>query len=199
MAVRAIVVLTVGAAMMSQTPADIPPNRPKAAAITRREWIQIPVDTFFLAEMEAARREPPKEADRVILIQRATQAILGRAATADEVKAFVESPTKRIYEKTLDRLLEAPESDLRLASLRALVRKDRPASARDVVRGLWRLMTGTALENTAALEWYAAELLDPTLVNCCELDKPLPQAWDVKPLAKAIAVSAMFRCLPAER
>jgi hypothetical protein len=58
-------------------------------------------------------------------------------------------------------------------------------------------MTGTPLENGPALEWFAAELLDPTLVNCCELDRPFPQAWDVKPLAKAIAVSAMFRCLPS--
>jgi hypothetical protein len=119
MAVRAIVVLMLGAAMMNQMPADPPPIRPKAAAITQREWIQIPVDTFFLAEMEAAGREPPKEAERAILIQRATQAILGRAATAEEVKTFVESPTKRIYEKTLDRLLESPESDLRFAPIRA--------------------------------------------------------------------------------
>lgn len=175
------------------------PVRPKTPAITHRDWIEIPLDTFFLHRLEVSGKEPPPRLPREAELQRLTQSLVGRNATSAELAAFVKSRDKRAYEKEIDRLLNAPEFEPRFVAVKKLLRKDDPASARRAANECWRIIVGELLvanEGTGphdALEWLACEVIDPTLVNCCELDR-IPEAWDVKHLARAIVVSAAYRC-----
>ena len=67
------------------------------------------------------------------------------------------------------------------------------AMARDAVDRYWRMLFGVGLESTELRDWLSSELREPSLINCCRLDEPLPHAWDVKHLLKAIATSATYR------
>jgi hypothetical protein len=172
------------------------PVRPRPPAIKNRDWIQIPFDTFVLHGWESTGKEAPAEADRTALLQKLTLGIAGRPATGAEIDKFMKARTKRAYEKEVDRLLDLPGFEERFAAMAQKIRKDDPRSAREVAAACWRRLNGRSLENAAALEWLACELIDPTLVNCCELDRPLPDSWEVKHLVRAIVVSATYRCEP---
>ncbi len=169
------------------------PVRPKLPAVKDREWIQIPLDAFVLHRLEAAGLKPAPETSREELLRRLTRTLVGRTATAAEIEAFVASKHKRAYEKEVDRLLESPGFNARFADVIRLMQKDEPHSARAAANRCWRTFFGRPLEHADALEWLACELLDPSLVNCCDVDRPIPEAWDVKCLARAIAVSAIYR------
>ena len=169
------------------------PVRPKPPAIKDRDWIQIPLDAFVLHQLEAAGLKPAPEATREELLRRLTLALAGRSATAAEIDAFVASKTKRAYEKEVDRLLESQGFNDRFGDAIRLLNKNDPRTARAVANRCWQTFFGRRLDNAEALEWLACELLDPTLVNCCDVDRPIPEAWSVKHLARAIVVSAIYR------
>lgn len=182
-----------------QTFAQSPPERPKPPAVKNRDWIRIPLDAFVLHRLEAEGREPAPVAGREELLRRLTPVLAGRDATKQEIDAFVASRDKRAYEKEVDRLLESPGFAERFAEVARLKKKDHPSTARAAANLAWRKFFGRPLVSDDgsghpdALEWLACELLDPTLINCCDLDRPLPEAWDIKHLAKAIVVSAVYR------
>lgn len=174
-------------------PAPAQSERPKPPGVKNRQWIQIPLDAFFLAKLESAEIPPNVEASKVELIERATRRLANRSATKEEQAAFVASKDKRAYEKLVDRLIETPEFRQHFLAVSRVVKKGDRDSARAAATRTWALMFGQPLgDHPEALQWLAWELADPTLANCCDLDN-LPEPWQVKHLARAIAISAVFR------
>ena len=95
----------------------------------------------------------------------------------------------------------------RLGFARWLTDKSNPLTARVAVNRHWQMLFGGGLVKTVEdfgaqgdwpshpelLDWLASEFMEPSLINCCRIDEPLPQSWDVKHLLKAIVTSAAYR------
>jgi hypothetical protein len=178
--------------MMAQAPV-----RPPVPMVNDRAWIQIPLDVYILARYEKEGIRPPTEPAKQVQLRRLMKALTGQEPTDAEVKAFIETRDKRAYEKEMERLLALPVVAERFQDIAGLMNKEDPATARLAANEAWRKLTGRKLSGKAhghpdALEWLAAEIINPTLVNCCDLDN-VPQAWDVKHLLRAIVSSAAFR------
>lgn len=183
--------------LISAAPVSAQSARPKPPVIKDRTWIQIPLDAFFLAKLETEGVAPAPEATRVELIERVTRRLIGTAPTKDDVAAFTASKDKRAYEKLVDRLVQTREFAKRFRNIGDILKKDDrdggSSTAKEAASRAWLLIFGQPLaDHPAALEWLAAEIAEPTVVNCCDLDN-LPEAWDVRHLARVIAISAVFR------
>ncbi len=86
-------------------------NKPKAAAVPavlNQKWVRSPVDAFILNGLEAKGLHPAPEADRRVLIRRATYDLTGLPPTAEEIDQFVADGAPNAYEKVVDRLLASP-------------------------------------------------------------------------------------------
>ena len=77
-------------------------------SIKNEEWIRYPIDQFILAELQANGLTASREADRRILIRRATLDLIGLLPTADEVAEFIGDPAADALERLVDRLLASP-------------------------------------------------------------------------------------------
>lgn len=88
--------------------AFIAPLRPPLPAVKDAGWVRNPIDRFILAKLEANRLPPAPEADRRMLIRRATLDLTGLPPTPAEVDAFVKDRSTNAYEKVVDRLLASP-------------------------------------------------------------------------------------------
>lgn len=67
-----------------------------------------PVDAFIAARRNAAGLTPALEADRSVLLRRATFDLTGLPPTPDDLRAFVADPSPDAYERAVDRLLASP-------------------------------------------------------------------------------------------
>ncbi|MCH8048052.1 MAG: PSD1 domain-containing protein [Planctomycetes bacterium] len=86
----------------------VPPVRPKLPAVNDKSWPKSPLDYFVLARLEAAGLKPSAEADRYMLIRRASLDLRGLPPTLEEIDAFVKDKSPRAYERLVDRLLASP-------------------------------------------------------------------------------------------
>jgi hypothetical protein len=84
-----------------------PLKRPDLPA-TRTPWGHNPIDRFILAKLEEHKLTPTAEAERRVLIRRATFDLIGLPPTPEEIEAFVHDTDPRAYEKVVDRLLASP-------------------------------------------------------------------------------------------
>jgi len=86
--------------------------RPLAAPATPRVendgWSRNVVDRFVLEKLQAADLTPHNDADRRVLIRRATFDLLGLPPTPAEIEEFVSDPQPDAYERLIDRLLASP-------------------------------------------------------------------------------------------
>jgi hypothetical protein len=71
-------------------------------------WIQSPVDTFVLKELERRELTPTHPADKRTLIRRATFDLIGLPPTPEEVDAFVQDDSPDAFSSLVDRLLASP-------------------------------------------------------------------------------------------
>ena len=76
-----------------------PVERPAIPAVENTKWVRTPIDAFVLANLEAVKLAPSKEADRATFIRRATLDIWGLLPTPEEVHAFEKDRSKDAYEK----------------------------------------------------------------------------------------------------
>lgn len=169
-----------------------PPARPTPPKVVDRDWIQIPFDCFILHEIESARRSPRSEPAPEELQRRLTLALAGRLPTEGEQDAFRKATSKRAYEREVGRLLELPAVQARFADLATAVAAKDVDEVRAGVRRTYRRLLGRPLESSPALDWLTAEVMSPSLVNCCDLS--VPAAGDIRHLVHTIVVSAAFRC-----
>ena len=86
----------------------IRPTVPVLADPVQRAWARNPVDAFILARLAREGLRPAPEADRRVLIRRATFDLTGLPPTPGEVEAFVADPAADAYERLVERLLASP-------------------------------------------------------------------------------------------
>jgi hypothetical protein len=85
-----------------------PPVRPAAPAVRDATRIRNPIDRFIVARLESRGLGLSPEADRPVLLRRATYDLLGLPPTPEDVREFLADPDERAYERLIDRLLASP-------------------------------------------------------------------------------------------
>lgn len=103
----------VGKAEMRVTESDrdhwaFRPLRPAKPPANGQESARSPVDRFILAALREKGLGHAPEADRRVLIRRATFDLTGLPPTPEEVEAFAADPNTDAYETLVDRLLASP-------------------------------------------------------------------------------------------
>ena len=85
-----------------------PPVRGDIPQVHQQEWPRTVVDSYVLANLEAADLRPAPEADRRTLIRRLYFDLIGLPPTPAAVRAFIADDDPLAYEKIVDELLESP-------------------------------------------------------------------------------------------
>lgn len=88
-----------------QSPHDQPPKVPD---VQDNSWPRNEIDRFILARLESMEITPAPQADRRVLIRRATFDLTGLPPTADEVDRFLRDASPDAYDRLIDRLLASP-------------------------------------------------------------------------------------------
>lgn len=94
----------------------VAPERPALPAVKDSRWPRNELDRFVLARMESEGLKPAPEADKSVLIRRATMDLTGLPPTIEEVDGFLSDKSPDAYEKLVDRLLAAPQYGERMAA-----------------------------------------------------------------------------------
>ena len=76
--------------------------------IRGRNTEAVSLDTFVFSGLEEQGLKPAKEADRRVLIRRATFDLIGLPPTIAEVESFVNDPSDDAFEQVIERLLASP-------------------------------------------------------------------------------------------
>ena len=71
-------------------------------------WARNPIDRFVFSRLASARLKPAPEADRGVLIRRATFDLIGLPPTPEKVAGFLTDQSSGAYEELVDRLLASP-------------------------------------------------------------------------------------------
>lgn len=85
-----------------------PPVRPELPTVENTAWAQTPIDYFILARLEKAGLPPSSQANKRILIRRATFDLTGLPPTPTEIAAFLADDRPDAYSNLIDRLLSSP-------------------------------------------------------------------------------------------
>ena len=87
-----------------------PVTDPPVPTVRDAKWPHNDMDRFIRAAQEAKGLDPVVDAERRILIRRATFDLIGLPPTPDEVTAFISDAanTRTAFAKVVDRLLESP-------------------------------------------------------------------------------------------
>ncbi|MGB0766358.1 MAG: DUF1553 domain-containing protein [Phycisphaeraceae bacterium] len=91
------------------------PDRVDPPEVENETWVRDPIDRFILARLEAAGREPSREATRERWLRRVSFDLTGLPPTAEERRAFLGDTGDDAYEKVVDRLLASPHFGERMA------------------------------------------------------------------------------------
>jgi uncharacterized protein DUF1549/uncharacterized protein DUF1553/cytochrome c len=84
------------------------PVRPAIPSVANELWARGPLDRFVLARLDAEKLFPSPEADRSMLLRRATLDLTGIPAQRDELREFLNDARPDAYERLIDRLLASP-------------------------------------------------------------------------------------------
>jgi hypothetical protein len=95
--------------------AFIPPRSGSPPRVGKASWARNSIDTFILAQIEAAGSQPSEQADRSTLVRRLSLDLVGLPPTPAEVHAFLEDRSPNAYERLVDRLLASPHHGERWA------------------------------------------------------------------------------------
>ena len=95
--------------------AFVAPKRPTVPEVKKKEWVRNPIDAFVLSRLEREGLTPSPEADRVTLIRRLCNDLIGLPPTPAEVDAFIADRDPQAYEKLVDRLLASKHYGERMA------------------------------------------------------------------------------------
>ena len=92
------------------------PERSAPPEVRDEAWVRDPLDRFVLAGLEAADLRPAPEAERAILLRRASYDLRGLPPTIEELDAFLADDAPDAYERTVDRWLSSTAHAERLAA-----------------------------------------------------------------------------------
>jgi cytochrome c553 len=73
--------------------------------VKNEAWVKSPIDRFILAKLEAKGLRPAGDANKRVLIRRATFDLTGLPPAPEEVEAFLKDGAPKAFEKVIDRLL----------------------------------------------------------------------------------------------
>jgi hypothetical protein len=85
-----------------------PVKRPVVPTVKNAGWVRTPVDAFILSRLEQEGLKPTAEADRALLLRRATFDLHGLPPTPEEIDAFVNDKAPDAWDKVIERLLASP-------------------------------------------------------------------------------------------
>ncbi|MDA7503420.1 PSD1 and planctomycete cytochrome C domain-containing protein [Planctomicrobium sp.] len=77
--------------------------------VQQNTWVQTPIDAFIISALEQAKLSPAPQADKRILIRRATYDLIGLPPTPEEVAAFIADESPEAFATIVDRLLSSPQ------------------------------------------------------------------------------------------
>ena len=87
----------------------VPAGRRSAPAAARDpDWSKTSIDPFILERLDAQGLTPSPDADRRVLIRRATFDLIGLPPIPEEVEAFVADTSPEAFARVVDRLLASP-------------------------------------------------------------------------------------------
>ena len=78
-------------------------------AVKAIDWPRSPIDSFVLAELEAANLSPAEDADRRTLVRRVYFQLIGLPPTPEQVAAFLLDDSEEAYVRIVDELLNSPQ------------------------------------------------------------------------------------------
>jgi hypothetical protein len=81
----------------------------KIPKVKNAEWPANDIDRFILARLEEADLEPAQDAEKRVLIRRATFDLIGLPPKPEDVEAFLEDKSPNAFAKVVDRLLDSPQ------------------------------------------------------------------------------------------
>jgi mono/diheme cytochrome c family protein len=84
------------------------PKRPEPPTTPHDALARTPIDRFIFARLAEEKLTPPAEADKTLLLRRATLDLTGLPPTPAEIEAFLADQSPEAYEKAVDRLLASP-------------------------------------------------------------------------------------------
>jgi hypothetical protein len=82
-----------------------PVTKPSPPETKHREWPANEIDRFILARLEQEALQPASDADKRVLIRRATFDLIGLPPTPEEIEAFLEDESPDAFARVVDRLL----------------------------------------------------------------------------------------------
>jgi len=85
-----------------------PLTAPSVPAVKQKRWPANDVDRFILARLEEKKLKPADDADKRVLIRRATFDLVGLPPAPEEVEAFLADKSDKAFAKVVDRLLASP-------------------------------------------------------------------------------------------
>ncbi|MBP89549.1 MAG: hypothetical protein CMJ64_23040 [Planctomycetaceae bacterium] len=77
-------------------------------AIALPDWPRSTIDTFIVAQLDAAKLQPAPDADRRVLIRRVYVQLIGLPPTPQQVATFLDDGRPDAYERLVDQLLNSP-------------------------------------------------------------------------------------------
>ncbi len=85
-----------------------PVKRSSPPKVRNTSWARNPIDAFVLAKLEKTGLTPSPEADRLVLLRRATIDLTGLPPTEIEVNEFLNDKRPDAWARLIDRLLASP-------------------------------------------------------------------------------------------
>ncbi|HWN97403.1 MAG TPA: DUF1549 domain-containing protein, partial [Methylomirabilota bacterium] len=85
-----------------------PLSRPAVPAVKQKKWPANEIDRFILARLEKEGLKPADDADKRVLIRRATYDLIGLPPAPEDVDAFLADKSPNAFAKVIDRLLASP-------------------------------------------------------------------------------------------
>ena len=85
-----------------------PVRKPLISKVRNQKWPKNPLDNFILAKLEENGLQPVNQADKRVLIRRATFDLIGLPPAPEEVDAFLSDSSPDAFAKVVERLLASP-------------------------------------------------------------------------------------------
>jgi mono/diheme cytochrome c family protein len=88
--------------------AFVKPQRPAIPEVNRKSWPRNAIDCFILARLEQEGLQTSPEADRFLLLRRASLDLRGLPPSREEIDRFTRDTAPGAYERVVDRFLADP-------------------------------------------------------------------------------------------
>jgi hypothetical protein len=162
--------------------AFIPPERPPVPGVGRTRWVRNPIDTFILARLEREGLSPAPEAERGLLLRRATLDLTGLPPTLAELDAFERDTAPDAYDKAIDRLLASSRFGERMAIrwLNAARYADTNGYQTDAPRIMWRWRDWVvdAYNHNMPFDRFTIEQLAGDLIPAATLEQQIATGFN---------------------